>query len=233
MSNKPELKIPYQFKNRKLLQAALTHRSYSGEKVPDKKAGLAFRNNEKLEFLGDAVLELVLSEYLFGSELNEASMSRIRALIVNGPELARAALRINLDRHILLGKGEESTGGRKKTSILAGAFEAMVGAIFLDSVYEEAKRVVLALFHELLLKTIQKGKFRDPKTELQEFFQKTYGELPVYRLLKEEGKEHEKIFTSGLYLRRKLYGKGKGPSKKKAEIEAAREALKKLTTEIS
>lgn len=228
MSNKPGPDISYQFRNRKLLQAALTHRSYSGEKRLEKKTSLAFRNNEKLEFLGDAVLELVFSEYLFQTELNEASMSRIRAMIVNGPELARAALGIDLDKYLLLGKGEESTGGRKKTSILSGAFEALIGAVFLDSGYEEARRVVLEIFEEKLLKIIQKGKFRDPKTELQEFFQKTYGKLPAYRLLKEEGTEHEKIFTSGVYLERKLYGKGKGRSKKMAETAAASEALKKL-----
>jgi len=231
LSPKPELKIPYIFKNKRLLTAALTHRSWAGEKKPAKKVALSMRHNEKLEFLGDSVLALIFSEHLFGTELDEAQMSRVRAMLVKGSELARAAQAINLDAHILLGKGEESTGGRKKPSILAGAFEALLGAVYLDGGYEEAKRLVLMLFEEKLSQLIESGKYRDAKTELQEYFQKLYGELPVYRLLKEEGREHEKIFTSGVFLRRKLYGKGRGHTKKEAETGAASQALEKIGEE--
>jgi ribonuclease-3 len=225
------LNLPYKFKNKKLLTAALTHSSFAGEKKIPSKISLALRHNEKLEFLGDAVISLVLSEHLFNTELDEAHMSQARAVLVKGPALARLAKSINLYKHILLGKGEEATGGRAKASILAGAFEAVMGAVYLDGGYEEAKRTVLELFQDTLTRLLESGKYHDAKTELQEYFQKHFGELPVYKVIKEEGREHEKIFTSAVFFKRKLYGKGKGRTKKEAETEAASQALEKLGQE--
>ncbi len=222
----PSKKLGHVFRDRELLRQALTHRSYCGE-----KKGVAPSHNERLEYLGDAVLELVFSEHLYHTGLDEAQMSRIRSLMVRGQELAKAADGIGLGPHLLLGKGELSTGGRTKQSILAGAFEAMVGAIYLDDGYEAAKRAVLGIFREKLEAVIESGEAQDPKTELQELCQKIMGSLPVYRLLKEEGKEHEKLFTAGVYIGDKSYGRGEGRTKKEAQSMAAREALERLKLE--
>ena len=219
--------LDYRFKDRTLLRQALTHRSYIGEAPAAAPAG----HNERLEFLGDAVLTLIFSEYLYQTGLDEAAMSRIRAIMVRGSEFARAASRISLDEALLLGKGELRTGGRAKQSILAGAFEAVIGAIYLDGGFEAAKKTALGLFGEKLEAVIESGQFRDAKTELQELCQKLYGTLPSYRLLKEEGREHEKFFTCGVSISRKPYGRGRGRTKKEAETLAAREALEKLREE--
>ena len=219
-------KLGYVFKNAELLRQALTHRSYSG----GKKGGVP-SHNERLEYLGDAVLELVFSEYLYHTGLDEAQMSRIRSIMVRGQELAKAADGIGVGFYLLLGKGEVSTGGRTKPSILAGAFEALVGAIYLDGGYEEAKKAVAGIFWEQLEAIIKSGECRDPKTELQERCQQIMGGLPVYRLLKEEGKEHEKLFTAGVYIASKQYGLGKGKTKKEAQSMAALEALERLKLE--
>ena len=214
----------YNFRDKGLLRQALTHRSYFGE-VP---TAAPARHNERLEFLGDAVLNLIFSEYLYGTGFDEASMSRIRSIMVRGSEFAKAASRISLGSALLLGKGELRTGGRTKQSILAGAFEAVIGAVYLDGGYEAAKKTVIGIFGEKLKAVIETGQFRDAKTELQELCQKLFSALPSYRLLKEEGREHEKYFTSGVFISGKPYGRGRGRTKKEAETIAAREALEKL-----
>ena len=225
----PEPVLDYSFKDKTLLRQAMTHRSYAGEGHPHALA----EHNERLEFLGDAVLALIFSEYLYQTGLDEAAMSRIRAIMVRGSEFAGAASRISLDEALLLGKGELRTGGRTKKSILAGAFEAVIGAIYLDGGFEAAKKTVEGLFSEKLKAVIESGQFRDAKTELQELCQKLYGCLPSYRLLKEEGREHEKFFTCGAFISGKPYGRGRGRTKKEAETLAAREALEKLREEES
>ncbi|MDA8169873.1 MAG: ribonuclease III [Nitrospiraceae bacterium] len=212
-----DLNTGYKFKDKELLRQALTHRSYAST-----------LHNERLEFLGDSVLELVLSEYLFGTGMSEAGMSRARAAIVRGSELARAAAGIGLGDFILLGKGEISTGGGKKDSILAGAFEALAGAVYLDGGYEEAKALIMRILKDKLLSVAEEGQLRDPKTELQELCQRLFSQLPAYRLLKEEGLEHRKLFTSAVYISRELYGQGTGKTKKEAETEAAKMALERL-----
>ncbi len=222
----PAKKMGHVFRDEELLRQALTHRSYCG----DKKGGSP-SHNERLEYLGDAVVELVFSEYLYHTGLDEAQMSRIRSLMVRGQELARAADGIGLGPHLLLGKGEVGTGGRTKRSILAGAFEALIGAVYLDGGYEAAKQAVIGIFREKLEATIESGESRDPKTELQELCQKIMGNLPVYKLLKEEGREHEKLFTAGVYIGGKSYGRGEGRTKKEAQSMAALEALEKLKLE--
>ncbi len=219
--------LHYSFKDKNLLRQALTHRSYIGEG----RGAQAANHNERLEFLGDAVLNLVFSEYLYQTGFNEAEMSRIRSLMVRGSELAKAAGGISLGRALLLGKGEQTSGGRAKQSILAGAFEAVIGAVYLDGGYSAARKTIMGIFGEKLETVIESGQFRDPKTELQELCQKLFGGLPVYRLLKEEGREHEKFFTSGVFISKKLYGRGKGRTKKEAETIAAREALERLKSE--
>ncbi len=219
--------LSYSFKDKSLLRQALTHRSYIGES----RGAQAAAHNERLEFLGDAVLNLVFSDYLFQTGFNEAEMSRIRSLMVRGSELAKAAEGISMGRVLLLGKGELTSGGRMKQSILAGAFEAIIGAIYLDGGYPAARQTLMAIFGERLKSVIESGHFRDAKTELQELCQKLFGGLPSYRLLKEEGREHEKFFTSGVFITKKLYGRGKGRTKKEAETLAAREALDILKTE--
>ncbi|MDA8086888.1 MAG: ribonuclease III [Nitrospiraceae bacterium] len=222
----PAEKLGHVFRNEELLRQALTHRSYCG----DKKGGIR-AHNERLEYLGDAVVELVFSEYLYHTGLDEAQMSRIRSQMVRGQELAKAADGLGLGSYLLLGKGEAGTGGSTKQSILAGAFEAMIGAIYLDGGYEAAKKAVIGIFREKLEAIIESGESRDPKTELQELCQKVMGSLPVYKLLKEEGREHEKLFTAGVYISGKSYGRGEGRTKKEAQSRAAREALEKLKLE--
>lgn len=219
-----ERRLGYRFRNKKLLSLALTHRSRTAEKKSE-------ANNERLEFLGDAVLELALSEYLYAKgTFNEAEMSRLRAWAVKGTELTRTANELSLGDYLILGRGEEATGGRGKSSILSGAMEAVFGAVYLDGGYEEARRVIMGLTGCKLEETIKSGKSRDPKTELQELSQRLYGSLPLYKVIEEEGREHEKIFTVAVSLRRRVHGRGKGASKKEAERLAALEALKKLSS---
>ncbi|MDA8388623.1 MAG: ribonuclease III [Nitrospiraceae bacterium] len=220
--------LSYSFKDKNLLRQALTHRSYFGEGRAPAPAKQPAGHNERLEFLGDAVLTLIFSEYLYGTGFDEAGMSRIRALMVRGSEFAKAADRISLGGALLLGKGEMRTGGWTKQSILAGAFEAVIGAVYLDGGYGAARKTVIEIFDEKLKAVIESGQFRDAKTELQELCQKLFGMLPSYRLLKEEGREHEKFFTVGVFLSQKSYGRGKGRTKKEAETLAARQALEKL-----
>jgi ribonuclease-3 len=215
--------LGYRFRDKGLLRTALTHRSYIGEKKEKKAA-----HNERLEFLGDSVLSLILSEHLYrGGGLDEAGMSKARAHLSRGSELARAAEGLGLGEHLLIGKGEETTGGRKKQSILAGVFEAVLGAVYMDGGYEAARGLVLSVMGEKLRK-LEGGRYQDAKTRLQELFQKEYGRLPVYKIMKEEGAEHEKLFTAGVYHERKLFGKGRGRTKKEAETRAAEEALEKM-----
>ncbi len=225
MNPEPESVLGYSFKNKTLLVTALTHRSYAGEQ---KKAT---SHNERLEFLGDSVLSLILSEYLFDKGLDEAAMSRARAHLSRGSELAKAATELELGNYLHIGKGEESTGGRRKESILAGALEAVLGAVYLDGGHDEARALVMRILKDRLL-AVPGGGFKDAKTRLQEYFQKEFGELPAYKILKEEGLEHQKTFTAGVYHKRKLYGKGRGRTKKEAESAAAEKALEKALEKI-
>ncbi len=224
---KPDIQetLGYHFRDAQLLARALTHSSWAGERK--KKAA----DNERLECLGDSVLQLVLTEHLYRKGLSEVQISRIRAGRVRGTELARAAAELSLGDYIKLGKGEEETGGRKKTSILAGALEAVIGAVYLDGGYDAAWQFIIGLLGPGTEAAINTGGLADPKTILQEFCQKKYGLLPRYKLLEEGGMEHEKFFVSGVYIENRLYGKGRGRTKKSAEAMAAGEALKTLEGE--
>lgn len=213
-----EKKIGHQFADPELLVTALTHSSYSNEKRLKK-----YENNERLEFLGDAVLELVSSEYIYRNNPKkpEGDLSRIRASYVCEPTLALCAKEIGLGDYILLGRGEDMTGGRDRDSILSDAMEATIGAVYLDGGFQEAKRYV----EEYVLKDIEKKKlFYDSKTYLQEIVQREHEKLE-YVLLKEEGPDHSKSFYVGVLLDGKQIAKASGRTKKKAEQAAAYEAI--------
>lgn len=214
--------IGYQFKQEGLLRQALTHSSFANEKHMKKHS-----DNERLEFLGDAVLEIVSSEFLYKNYPNksEGDLTKFRASLVCEPTLALCTREIDLGKYLFLGKGEDLTGGRKRNSILSDALEAVIGAIYLDGGFEHAKEFI----HKFILTDIEHKKlFYDCKTSLQEEVQGHYEEALNYRLISEEGPDHDKRFTVEARIGEKVIGKGVGHTKKAAEQEAAYEALLKL-----
>jgi len=227
LENTEELEeaLGYRFRDRKLLIDALTHKSYHHENLED-----AVGHNERLELLGDSVLGIVIAEALFKSEalLTEADMSKMKSYLVKESVLFEISCKLLLGRYLRLGRGEESTGGRHKRSILSDAVEALFGAIFLDSDYNTTKSVILKLFINKINNVIAKRDGYDYKSELQEKSQSIFGILPEYRIVKQEGEEHKKVFTAEVYINGQLYGSGTGKSKKDAQMNAAKEALKKL-----
>lgn len=216
--------IGYKFRNEKLLQQALTHSSYANERHR-KNA-----DNERLEFLGDAVLEVVSSEFLFlhYPDLTEGDLTKLRASLVCEPTLAGCTSPMHLGDFIYLGKGEELTGGRRRKSILSDALEAVIGAIYLDGGFTSAKEFIL----KFILTDIEHKKlFYDSKTILQEFVQGNCKELLNYKLLDESGPDHNKNFTVEARIGEKVIGTGSGHTKKAAEQEAAYQALLLLKPE--
>lgn len=215
-------KIGYHFKDESLLKQALTHSSFANEQKINK-----LNNYERLEFLGDAVLELVSSEFLFNEnkDMPEGQLTRLRASMVCEPALAYCARDIELGSYILLGKGEEATGGRKRDSITSDVMEAVIGAIFLDGGIENAKKFIN---HFVLSDLENKILFLDSKTLLQEEIQKKNTAQLRYELVGETGPDHDKQFSVEAYLDDKLIGSGVGRTKKAAEQQAAYEALMKL-----
>ena len=208
-------KIDYQFKDENLLFTALTHSSYANEHKLHK-----IHHNERLEFLGDAVLEVVSSDFLFKNfpDMAEGQMSKKRASLVCEPTLAMDAREIDLEDFIYLGKGEDETGGRKRDSIVSDAFEALIGAIFLDGGIEEAKYFIL----KFALNDIEKKKlFYDSKTVLQERVNSVKNGNLVYEIIKEWGPDHNKTYEAAAKLNGKIIGKGQGHTKKAAEQQAA------------
>ncbi len=219
-------KIGYTFKNEAFLKQALTHSSFSNEQKINK-----LKNYERLEFLGDAVLELVSSEFLYmeNSEMPEGQLTRLRASMVCEPSLAYCARDIDLNQYILLGKGEESTGGRKRDSIISDVMEAVIGAIYLDGGLECAKSFI----YKFILSDLEnKILFMDSKTLLQEEIQKKSGAQLRYELVGENGPDHDKEFSVVAYLDEVLVGQGVGRTKKAAEQQAAYEALKKIKGKV-
>ena len=217
-----EQKIGYQFKDKGLLKHAMSHSSYANERHMGK-----LKSNERLEFLGDAVLELVTSEYLFHTypTMPEGDATKMRASIVCEPTLALCARAIKLDTFIRLGKGEELTGGRSRDSIVSDACEAVIGAIYLDGGFANAKEFI----HKYILTDIEhKQLFYDSKTILQEIVQAGYNEELNYQLIREEGPDHDKRFVVEARIGVKSIGEGMGHTKKAAEQEAAYQALLKL-----
>ena len=212
-------KINYQFKDINLLKNALTHSSYANEKTIKK-----YKDNERLEFLGDAVLELTSSDYIYKnySNMNEGQMTRLRASIVCEPTLAICARAIGIDNFIMLGKGEELTGGRKRDSIVSDACEAVIGAIYLDGGFANAKEFIT----RFVLNDLENKKlFYDSKTILQEIVQRDFNEPLSYELLAEEGPDHDKKFRMQAKIGEKAYGVGVGHTKKGAQQLAAYETI--------
>ncbi len=217
-----ENELNIQFKDKELLKNAFIHRSYLNEN-PDLEMG----SNERLEFLGDAVLELVTSEYLFNKYKNrpEGELTAIRAALVRTESLANEAGRLNFGQYLSLSKGEEESGGKQREYILANTFEAFIGALYLDQSYQRVKKFIQ---QELLYKTneiVEKKLYRDSKSLLQEIIQEKRGVTPTYKLIKASGPDHNKEFKMGVYIDSKLIETGTGPSKQAGEEDAAVKAL--------
>ena len=213
--------LQYEFNNLNLLNKALTHKSYANE------VSLPLKNNERFEFLGDSVLDLIVSNYMIFKyeDLAEGSLSKIRAAVVNESCLAKLAKDINLGNYIFLGKGENSSGGREKPSILSNAYEALVGAVFCDSGFQEVSKVFLPSLVKEIYKHKDAGSFEDFKSDLQEYTQNRFGCIPSYKVIGEEGPNHYKRYAIKVIVRNKELGEGTGRSKKEAEQIAAKEAL--------
>lgn len=217
--------IAYEFKDRNLLRTALTHSSYASEK----NLGYS-RNNERLEFIGDAYVDAVVGTRLFEimGDAHEGSLSRYRADVVCEAALAEAARDISLGDYLYLGKGEDTNGGRNKASILSDAFEALMGAVMLDGGYEECSRIILSILGDKIKQAASGSLNRDFKTRLQESVQEKDKSAKIeYRLSGESGPDHNKTFETELIINDKLCGRGKGSSKARAEQAAAEDALSK------
>jgi len=210
------------FKNESLLKQAFTHRSYINE---NRVVGL--EHNERMEFLGDAVLELVITDYLYGrlKDSNEGEMTSLRAALVNADTCAKVAQTLGANDFLLLSKGESKDTGRARQYILANTLEAIIGAVYIDQGYEVAKKFILTHFTPFLEDILKGGVWIDSKSLFQEKAQEHLNETPVYKTISESGPDHDKHFTVGVYIGSELFGKGEGKSKQDAEQEAARDAL--------
>ncbi len=220
-----EKKIHYNFKNKENLILALTHSSYANENKSEKLV-----SNERLEFLGDSVLSVVISENIYKnySHLTEGEMTKFRANVVCEASLENCANKLNIGQFLLLGKGEENTGGRKRTSILSDAVEALIGAIYIDGGFENAKTFILSQMKKFIDDSIKGEIFMDYKTQLQEIIQKSNEQKVTYEIIGEKGPDHSKIFVSQVKLDNKVIGVGEGRTKKEAEQMAAKTSLKKI-----
>jgi len=216
-----EKKIAINFKNKELLTQVFVHRSYLNENI-----GFRLDHNERLEFLGDAVLELIVTEYLFKTYPNpEGELTNLRSALVKGKMLSDIAQELGINDYLYLSKGEAKSEGKARQIILANTFEALVGAIYLDQGYEEAKKFVKKILVNKLENIIDKKLYLDPKSHLQELAQAHLGVTPLYKVLSEYGPDHSKSFSVGCYLGEKLIGEGSGSSKQAAESSAASSAL--------
>ena len=225
MNRKFEKNIGYKFKEESLLKEALTHSSYANE-----HKNLNIKDNERLEFLGDAILDLVVSDFLYKKhpDLPEGDLSKLRASIVCEAFLIKAAKEINLGKFLHLGKGEEMTGGRERTSILADAFEAVIGAIYLDGELGQAKDFINQFIISFMDSLTEGRRIEDYKTHLQEIIQRDGSQSLSYVVVSEEGPDHDKCFSVNVMRNDLVLGTGKGKTKKEAEQQAAYVALDKL-----
>jgi ribonuclease-3 len=223
-----ETSLGYRFRNIELLVQSLTHTSYAHENLQEEPL-----DNERLEFLGDAVLDLVVTHLIMDrfKQESEGELTRIRALIVNERSLARVSKKLDLGRYMRMGKGEEQTGGRGKLSILANCYEAVIGAVYLDGGYTAVFGVLQSHFLDTLNTVGLRSSKRDFKSLLQEQTQKRKGTIPQYVLLEASGPEHEKTFLVQVRVEGVTMGSGEGRSKKEAEQRAASEALQKIGSE--
>lgn len=218
-----EEKLSLKFQNSELLRQALTHRSYLNE-----NPSLKLEHNERLEFLGDAVIELVVTEVLFERfpEKPEGEMTSFRAALVNAKMLSEVASNIGLNEFLLLSRGEAKDTGRARQYILANAFEAVVGAIYLDLGYEACKKFLETSVLIHLEKVVAERLYKDPKSLFQEEAQERIGITPTYEVLKEWGPDHDKHFVVGVFVGKELIAEGEGPSKQAAQEAAARNGLR-------
>lgn len=217
-----EERIGYTFKNKDNLILAITHSSYANE---NKSTGQ--KNNERLEFLGDSVLNLVITEALFTNyaNLTEGEMTKARASIVCEASLLKCSNSMGIGKYLLLGKGEELTGGRARISILSDAFESLIGAVYIDGGIKYAREFITEVMNQLISDSVNGAVFMDYKTELQEILQKDGDHRIIYEIVEERGPDHNKIFVSQLIIGDIVKGIGEGKSKKEAEQNAAKSAL--------
>ncbi len=213
------------FNDKSLLLRALTHRSYLNEN-PDP----SLTDNERLEFLGDAVLDFVVAEHLYHRypEMQEGEMTALRSVLVQERTLADLARRLDLGRYLRLGRGEDASGGRQRAPLLCATFEALVGALFLDQGFEGAKEFILEHMRPLIAQVLEERRYKDPKSQLQELSQGLWQITPVYRTVSERGPDHAKEFTVEVLIGNRVVGRGEGRSKHHAEEAAARVALARL-----
>ena len=218
-----EKKIGFTFKNIDLLKGAFTHRSYLNE-----NPSWHLDHNERLEFLGDAVLELVVTEYLYATfpDKPEGELTSFRAALVNANMLSEVSQSIDLNDFLLLSRGESKDVGRARQYILANTFEALIGAIHLDQGYDAAEKFIKQFLLPRMEEVLSKKLFRDPKSLFQERSQEVVGITPTYSVLKEWGPDHNKHFVVGVYLGKDLVAEGEGPSKQEAQANAAEEGLR-------
>jgi ribonuclease-3 len=226
-----QIKIDYQFDNLKLLEKALIHRSFGNENWEYKNV-----NNEKLELLGDAVLDLVVTEFLYKNYMNasEGELAKLKSMIVSEPVLADISTEIGLGKYLMLSKGEELTGGRERESILGDAFEALLGSIYLDSNLDTAKNFGLKYLKYRIEHIDENEDLIDYKTILQEYSQRVYKKIPVYKVVNELGPDHKKSFEMSVFIEDdKVIGEGIGKNKKAAEQLCAKQACKQLGIKIN
>lgn len=217
-----EKQIGWRFQQRPLLLEALTHRSYVYEQPAP-----GLKHNERLEFLGDAILAFLSADYLFQAypTLSEGELTTTRAALVKTPTLAGFARHLHLGEYLRMGKGEARTGGRNRDALLAAAFEALLGAIYLDSGLDMARRFAQPLLEKEARPIVSEGRFKDNKTLLQELAQAHLGLTPTYRVIAEEGPAHNRSYTMEVVLGENIAGRGQGRNKQSAEQEAAQQAL--------
>ncbi|TAK97124.1 ribonuclease III [Patescibacteria group bacterium] len=214
-------KLGVKFKDSSLLEQAVTHRSYLNENRSYK-----LDHNERLEFLGDAVLELVVTEYLYANHQNpEGELTSWRAALVNGEMLSKIAKDLGVEEFLLMSKGESKDTGRARTYLLANALEAIIGALYLDQGYEAAQKLILAKVVSHLTEVLKQKLYMDPKSYFQERAQEESRVTPSYHVLKEWGPDHDKHFVVGVYLGSELVAEGSGNSKQEAQREAAKNGL--------
>lgn len=218
-------RLDLKFNNLKHLEQAFIHRSYLNETKSD------LPSNERLEFLGDSILSLIVSSYLYNlrSADTEGELTNLRAYIVKTKSLAQASKKLDLGNYLKLSKGEELGGGRENPQLLANTFEALLGAIFLDQGYESCEKVVKNTLLSLFEEELKMGPPKDAKSSLQEVVQEKFKKSPYYKILQTKGPDHAKRFVVGVFIEGKQYGAGEGPSKQVAEEHSATEALEKLS----
>jgi ribonuclease-3 len=218
-----EKKLGLKFKDKNIFKQALVHRSYLNEH-PE----FNLNHNERLEFLGDAVIELIVTKFLYYNFNNsEGELTSFRSSLVNTKTLAKIAKKINLDEYLFLSKGESKSLGRAREAILANTFEALIGSIYFDQGFKKAEEFIKKNLIPELKNILRNKTYKDPKSEFQEFIQNKLKITPHYKIIKQSGPDHAKIFVVGLFLNEKLITQGKGKNKHDAEIQAAEKALNK------